>query len=326
MQKLLTFIVAAAMIYQIMNAKFGEHAANKMATEHKVQPVVSETKPELEGGFLERSLSKLLINVLKTPEGRTFFENMIQPVNKPITADSSGFVLDGAKFIEGMFRMKTSGEGAVGPASCGHIASISYTITTMDDIIVDKGSKSIQLGARDVIPALETTIIGMYVGQTREAITSSKYAYDDPKFRTANGQPSLNYKVKVTLLDIVPKTFMSSNDVRVFDDKIAYQMPYLCSERAVFDVTISSIDGKVIYDTNSLKTPISMILGDMAYPMIFSHALCGKIPTGTRTVIAQGKYLRSLVNKNMSRIFPKEQLPPEEFFLIEFKNFSQDGR
>ncbi|MES2215189.1 MAG: FKBP-type peptidyl-prolyl cis-trans isomerase [Pseudomonadota bacterium] len=335
MQKLLTLIIAAAMIYQIMNAKMTEYSSNKTAAAAKqevatVEPNTGHNQPEQnlepEGSFLEKSLSKLLINILKTPEGRTFFENMIQPVNKPITGSDTGFSFDSAKLVEGIFRINTTGEGKEGPVSCGAMAAIDYRITTMNDIIVDEGSKMIQLGRGEVIPALENIIVGMHIGQTREGVTSAKYAYDNPKFRGPNKEPSLNYKVKVTLRDILPKVFMPPSEVRIFDDKMAYQLPYLCSERATFDVKISKIDGKVIYDTESNNTPISMILGDMAYPMVFSHALFSKIPTGTRTVIAQGKYLKSLANKDIDKLGLKERIQPNEFFLIEFKNFNQDGR
>ena len=330
MQKFLTLTIAVAIIYQIMHIKIDDYITTKPIIEKSQTqtPAVVETPPqaELDGGFLEKSLSKVLINILKTPEGRTFFENMIQPIEKPMVGEDTGFSLDGTKLTENIFKIKTSGTKGLGPASCGHVVSVQYMITKMDGIIVDRGNQSFQLGASKVIPALEDIIVGMYVGQTREGVAPAKYAYDNPKFRGPNKEPGLNYKVTVTLENIMPSIFMPPAAIKIFDDKMAYQLPYLCSERAVFDVKISKIDGTTIYDTEKLQQPVSMILGDMHYPMIFSHGLFGKAPIGIRTVVAQGKYLRSLVNKDANKIFPQKQLPEEEFFFIEFKNFSKDGR
>ena len=58
----------------------------------------------------------------------------------------------------------------------------------------------------------------------------------------------------------------------------------------------------------------------MNYPMIFSHALYGKIPTGTRTIIANGSNYKALGMGN-SIIFPKEQLPANEYFMLELSDF-----
>ena len=79
MQKLLTLIVAAAILYQVIDYKIAEVSSNKkIVVEEKTPDTAKDSgDPKLEGGFLEKSLSTVLINVLKTPEGRTFFENIL---------------------------------------------------------------------------------------------------------------------------------------------------------------------------------------------------------------------------------------------------------
>lgn len=338
----MTLAITAAIIYTVVNSKIGQvpnqiqsttaaapSAASSPAVTTSTAQVATSPEmgpPEMEGNFIEKSLSKLLVNILKTPEGRTFFENLIQPVDKPMTGDGASFKLDNNKLIDGIFKIRTAGEVGLGPASCGHFVTVHYQIINTNNAVIEDATKTIKLGAGDAIPAIENIAVGMYVGQTREGYTSPRYAFVNQKFQSDTKKPGMSYKIKLHMLDIEPKTFIAPGEVKVFDDEISYQMPYLCGERVTCDVKINKVDGTVVYDSKERKQKLDMILGDPGYPMIFSHALFNKIPTGTRTVIARGKYFRSLANKDMNKIFPKEQLPMDDFFLIEFKNFSQDGR
>jgi len=314
MQKLLTFIIAAAIIYTLMNAKLDQFQKEKQATPAVEVAVAAGPDPEPEGNFLEKSLSKLLINILKTNEGRTFFENLIQPANRPLSAGGEAFKLDNSKLVEGIFKITTYGEGAVGPASCGHIVSVRYQLTTLTNTLIEEGEKTFSLGSDEAMVGMSDIIVGMYEGQSREGFIPQKYAHPAKNPNTA-------YKLKATLLSITPKLYASPLDIKIFDDEIAYSTPCLCGDRATFDVNIKRINGDVIYDSAKSGQKISMIIGDLAYPMIFSYALFNKVPVGTRTVLAQGKYLRSLATGDISRIFQKEQPAKDEFFIIEFKNF-----
>ena len=65
-----------------------------------------------------------------------------------------------------------------------------------------------------------------------------------------------------------------------------------------------------------------MKIGNLNYPMIFSHSLHNKIPVGTRTVIAKGKCFKSFASDN-STIFPNKILPEDEHFMVEFYNFHE---
>ena len=63
-----------------------------------------------------------------------------------------------------------------------------------------------------------------------------------------------------------------------------------------------------------------MQIGNLVYPMIFSHTLHNKIPVGNRTVITKGKFFKSYAS-NFSTIFPETTLPENEYFMLEFFNF-----
>lgn len=326
MNKTLTYIIGALIIYAIIDSKITEKQHNKtqktQTTTESLATEQAQLDTSLSGNMLEKSLSNLLVNILKTPEGRTFFENMIQPQNKSALGEDNGFKLNGTQIVESLFKIQTQGKGTIGPASCGHVVHASYQILTMDDIIVEETKKTFRLGSNEVMMGLENVIIGMYKGQTRIAVIPAQFAYN--KQLSEDKKPGLNYQIKVTLLDIIPQTFIS--DVKIFDDEIAYKPACLCGSRVSFDMKITKINGEEIYNTKTKEQKIQMILGDMSYPMIISHSLTGKIPVGERSVIAQGKYFRSLGDGKRNNIFKDKQLPMDEYFLIEFSNITTSGR
>jgi hypothetical protein len=255
----------------------------------------------------------VLSNVLKTNEGRLFLESLLQPM-KDSDGINEGFKMNSDNFVNSLFEINTTGVGGKGPASCGHIVKVDYKIFAANNALVEQNAATFPLGSGKIAPGLDAVIVGMKVGQTRHATISSKYFKD-----TANDKTSV-FKVNILLQDIMPDNF-ADNDVKIFDDQLAYKMPLLCGSLAVYDVKITSLrDNNIIYNSVGTGNKISMQLGNLAYPMIFSHALHNKIPIGTRTVIAKGKLFKSYASAN-SAIFPEKTLPEDEYFMIEFFKF-----
>ena len=52
---------------------------------------INQSSQNIEGGFIERTISKVMINVLKTPQGQETFIKMIQPLSDGKNTDN--FVL-----------------------------------------------------------------------------------------------------------------------------------------------------------------------------------------------------------------------------------------
>ena len=297
--------MAALIIYAVIDAK------NKVAppkTEQTVNNTSSDTstdepkvvmldpeKTELavEGGIIEKSLSKILINVIKTPEGRSFLEHIVRPANSPLSGEYT-LKINNDSFIKDIFKTKIVTEGEGPKVSCGHIVTVDYQITNSRRFIVESGKKTFALGSRDVIIGLNNVIVGMRKGESKIAQIHKHYAYESPYFK---GKPPVDptdyYIVKVSLIEAIPHNFIDDS-VKIFDDEVSYSIPYLCGDNAIFDANIMKIDGTSIYDSKTKGKQISMILGDGLYPMIFSHALFNKTPFGTRTVICKGQYLRGL--------------------------------
>ena len=58
-------------------------------------------------------------------------------------------------------------------------------------------------------------------------------------------------KLNVTLKEIMPQNFVDE-DVKVFDDEIAYKLPLLCGGNSVYNARITKLsNSEVIYDSKS---------------------------------------------------------------------------
>lgn len=324
MQKLLTIIIAAMIAYSLAKEHFQDE--KPVASSSNLASEQTTPTPEMTGSMIERTISTILLNVITTKEGQEVVEKMIKPqypIQTNITKQPNISARKDSKItIEQLFNIETKGEAieGKGPAICGHSVRAKYRIYRAEDnILAEEGTKIFTLGTRDTLLGLENVIVGMYIGQTRHALIPAQFS----QTRTPSADKKVNvaYKVDVTLLDIVPPTFIRQDAIRVFDETISNSTPYLCGSSARFDLKISKLNGDVIYNTKSTKNnSINMLIGDMNYPIVISYALFNRISEGIHTVLAPGKYFRAFGNKNSNRIFPKEQLPEEEFFIMEISS------
>lgn len=338
MQKIITLLITAAIIYMLFQHNIGNIKAplKPAPSETRVDSVqeqeIGNKDNEPAGNFIEKTLSNVLINILKTDQGRMFFENIIQPMNGPMAASGQGFKINNDHLVEAMFDIKTFGDGQEGPASCGHVVTVSYKILTPDNMIISEGTKSYPLGSEEIATGVDAVIVGMKTGQTRTALISSKYT-DIGTARSADNKVD-SFKLNVTLKSIMPQNFVIEKvNATIFDDEIAYKLPLLCGRKAVYHARVTRLsNGKVLYDSGARdqghaqekeRAKINMRIGSLNYPLIFSHALHNKIPTGTRTVIAKGQLFKSFVN-DFSVIFPDTKLPENEFFMLELYDFENN--
>ena len=315
MQKLLSLIITAGIIYMLVKNTMGNVEIPKSATPKEENNSTERTvAPELTGNFLEKTISSVLVNVLKTDEGKYFLENLIQPMNGPLAGSEVGFKMNNDDFINAIFKITTYDKGEKGPASCGHLVTVHYKVTTIANLAVDEKTITFPLGSNKSVPGMDAVIVGMKTGQTRQATIASKYFSNLEKHK--NG----SFKLTVTLKDIAPDNFINDS-VKIFDDRLAYKIPMLCGGNAIYDVKITNLSRNlVIYNSVNSGKKISMQIGDLNYPMIFSHSLHNKVPIGVRTVITKGNYLKSYASE-YSRIFPETKIPEDEYFMIEFSNF-----
>lgn len=317
MQKTLTLLIAGAILYMIV-----QHSANSIVlptnnqtdtTTNQVNNTEKEPTPA-SGNFVEKTLSTVLINVLKTDEGRIFIENLVQPANKSLAESGDGFSMNSDLFLNSIFYISTFGEGEKGPASCGQIVTAHYKILSSNNIVLEDKTATFALGANEIAPGLDAVIAGMKTGQTRHATITNKYIQG-----TEKDKPS-SFKINVLLKEIMPANF-AGDEVQIFDDRLTYRVPLVCGNKAIYDAKITRLsNGEVLFDSTKTGKKINMTIGNITYPAIFSHALHNKIPVGRRTVLTPGRLLKSYASNN-SVIFPEETFSSNEYFMVELFNF-----
>jgi len=327
MQKFLSLIIVALILYNIVKLKISSDNNNPAVVEQTTlnnssadrnQASINNDPPvSLNGNLFERTISKIVINALKTEEGKAFFENILQPLNKPI--DTKDYSIPVYKdLITPLFKINTIGNGNIGPASCGHVVTVFYQITDMNNNLISEDTKTFTLGSGSVMLGLDNVIIGMNVGQAREAIIPAKYAVN---LKVNNDNIDNSYRVNVMLKSILPQNFIKTNEVKMYDNEIAYRIPLLCGEKVAFNAKITRLaNGEVLYDSKAKGQKIDMKIGDITYPLIFSYALQGKVPVGIRTVIAKGQSFKAL-GSNANKIISQQLLPVNEYLMLEINDF-----
>lgn len=324
MQRLISLIIVALILYNIVKLKISPDNQDSMAVEKTTlnnsstegnQTSINNDPPvSLNGNLIERTISKIVINALNTEEGKAFFENILQPLNKPI--DTKDYSIPVHKdLVSPLFKINTIGNGNIGPASCGHVVTVFYQISDIDNNLITEDTKTFTLGSGSVMLGLDNVIVGMNVGQAREAIISGKYAF--------NGANNIDnsYRVNVMLKSILPQNFVKSSEVKIYDDEIAYRVPLLCGEKVAFNAKITRLaNGEVLYDSKSKGQKVDMKIGDITYPLIFSYGLQGKVPVGTRTIIAKGQTFKAL-GSSINKIISQELLPVNEYLMLEISDF-----
>jgi hypothetical protein len=334
MHRLMSLILIIVVIYTVIKAKnggkdpfFGEAINSDAYIEGTATPqyVPEETTPKMEGGFLEKTLSTIIINTLKTERGRIIIEKMIQPANTPLVDKDYSLKINNMNIIDSKFRIKTTKEGqGDAKAICGHSVNITYRVVNMKDMIIESGKKSMILGDARIFKGMDNIIIGMKIGESRSAIIPEEFAYEAFGFKGKKpANPSHDYKVEVTLDGILSEIFID-NKVKIFDDEISFKMPTLCGDIVSSDVKITTLNGDDIFDSKALKQEVKFKLGDLSYPVIFSYGLFNKQDKGTRTIIFSGKYLRSFMNSASSAIFPNDQPEADQFYMLEFENLTMN--
>jgi hypothetical protein len=326
-EKLFKWALVLFLIYALFSSPIaknrlqsGFESANNVISQSISQEKIPESD-KFEGTMVEKYLSNVAVNVLKTPEGRAFFENLITPIGIGMESKDSGSNEEiQNKMIESLFKVSILQQGDGREACCGHIAQFKYEITDSSGRVIEQEQTRIeQLGARLVIPALENIIPGMKVGELRRATSPGEYAYDATKFRKNSVRFGEAVKIEVRLLDVQPNFVIDPKEIRIFDDRIAFQIPLLCGDVVKFRAKILKFDGTEIFNSDAAfrGQKIQMRIGDNSFPAIFSYGLHKKVPVGKRTIITPGRYFQSILSKSSNKIFPNSMPSQKEYFLLE---------
>lgn len=330
MNRIIGFLLIILTLYYV--AKFRNNGQDPLFPEKTIKsdtleaynvPEYLKTPPpeEFEGTSFEKTVSKIVVNIMKTEKGRLLVEKMLRPVT--MAPEDSDFTVkaNDRTVIDNLLNIKEVNIGTGRSAVCGHRALVEYRVANMSDLILDKGTKEITLGEGSIFYGLDNVVVGMKEGGFTRALVNHKLAYDHAEYK---GKKPINktndYKLEVKLIEVISKMDIKS-DVRIFDDKISLKFPLMCGDRASFDVKIEELGGKTILNTKSNGHSIGYKLGDSTFPIIFSHSLFNKHDKGSRFVILPGTYLKRFDN-NIFGMMNKELIKNKAHYLIEFSNVS----
>lgn len=294
MRKILFLLFSFALLSLII--KYDYAKTFLPASREEAKKIQEADLKNLEGNFIEKALSKILINVLKTEEGRTFFENLVKP--EPKNSEREFLKYPGKEnSLAKILKIKKSGEGWGGQALCGHRVEVFYTIKNLKGRIVEEGEKTFAPGDRSVIPGLAFSVIGMKKGQKARAILPPKYAYGEPEYRRKGIAAGENYLLEVELKKISPDIFLEEGETKIFDETGLdfYEKPAFCGDKIAISLKITNLsNGKILSEEKNL----SLKIGDPNLPIILSHALHDRPINQKRTLLAKGISLGSLYSKN----------------------------
>lgn len=331
MYRLTGFLLILLVLYYVAKFRSGgkdpiftpESALTESLEGHRAKEYleIKGSSEKMEGTGFEKSVSKILVNIMKTEKGRLMLEKMFRPMNSPIQDKDYTMNVNDRMILDNILNIKVSKESGGRRAICGHRVKVKYSIANMSDMIMDKGERQMHLGSGEIFQGLDNVIVGMKEGEVRTALIPDKFAYES---RDYEGKKPLNatkdYRMEVTLNKIEsPEDF--GDDLYIFDDKVSLKFPMMCGDVANFDARIEELGGKILFDTFGTHHNISYRLGDKNYPLVFSHILFNKDSKGTRHAFLPGKYLQGFTH-NVFVDMDQSSIMPEKYYLVKFSNIS----
>jgi len=315
MQRFLTFSIFLLLIYSIVKSRIIDNDGIKnilntfgLVTQLKTEntsDIPEEKTPELKGNFIEKTVSTIASNLLKTPQGKDFFNKLIQPRYDAQGGASIFLKSNSDDVVRSLFMVNDISIGQGPYACCGQKAKILYKIYG------EKGDQSswekdIVIGNSDLSPNLDSIIVGMSKGGVRSAVL--KNLRDLEKIENnKNMVPSV--QCDISLLDLYPQNFEISK-LRIFDDAFGYTIPILCGESIALKIKIIKLDNSEIYKSDKISFTLGQENDD--WPEFFSYVLYNKMPVGSRFVITPTIYLERLAKKLSLN------LDSDKYVIIEF--------
>ena len=252
----------------------------------------------MEGNFLERSISKIVSNVIKTEEGKELFTKMIRPTNSFAENDGVTIKFDDKKILNSLFKITEITPGQGMPACCGDKVKINYKLykpegTENQDLEIVLGSKlknnfitSLFIGMK------KNSKISALVPNNTENISINELQVDQSKYT----------QIEASLIEI-SHSEINPREIKIFNDGFSYFLPVLCGDKIKFNLVIEDLAGEILFTTEKEKVKIEMNLGDEQFPAIFSYAIFNQTISVNRTIIAPAKYLRKCDKKfNLSNV------------------------
>jgi hypothetical protein len=321
MKKIFIPVFIALLIYFVMQNNFMNMYSTysppiKSKQINTQDDQAAKNDDNISGNFLERTMSNVLANILKTEEGKAIFAQIIQPMYQPLNGELIGYKVNNSNIIDSMFHINILQAGAGKNTVCGQKVVINYKIYDLTgNLLSTENDKHIRLGENMIVPSLDAVIVGMKKGEKRSALITDKYINYATHNLSSDKKTTYNAKFDIELISAEDLPY-NYNDVRMFDDEMAYTVPLLCGMETSFDMKVTDLtNNKTLYDTKG-KDQIKMRIGQPDYPLILSFLIHNKIPVGTRTAIIQAFMLKDKTFGNNIKIDNKNS-----YLMIELSDF-----
>ncbi len=311
-QKALTLFIVVVIVYSLLkenistvlplDTMFDSTQKTEQEIKDKEKDVSDKAKDfekSMEGNFIERSISKIVSNVIKTEEGKELFTKMIRPTNS--FAENNGITIkfDDKKILNSLFKMTEITQGHGMSACCGDKVKINYKLyksegTENQDLELILGDSELK----------NNFITSLFVGMKKNSKISALVPNNSKNLSMNDLQVDhTKYtQIEASLIEILHSD-INPSEIKIFNDGFSYFLPVLCGDKIKFNLVIEDLTGKILFTTEKEKAKIEMNLGDKQFPAIFSYAIFNQTISVNRTIIAPAKYLRNFEKKfNLSNL------------------------
>lgn len=321
----LIFIIVMIFIY-LDNKPQNTNISSKSSEIAKniVKTITPETdnkadNKEIEGNFVERALSRVASNALKTPEGQTFLNNLVVKDYKKLNQEDPYNITD-IDLVANLHNIEADNSKATHKIYCGDIVKVKYIIKDVHDKQLESATKLVTLGEGNLLPALEDAIANSYVGSKLKLITPLEYGYHSAAYKfniNSKNKPAI---VKVEA-EIISKANPNQETNKIYKSNkfFAHQKPLSCGQSLNFTYKLTELDGKEIMQQKNYAYKIGL----RSDPIIFSRALFNEIKASHLQVIFAGRELKNFENKFNAK-FKNKQLKDDKFYYLEIFDIKAD--
>jgi FKBP-type peptidyl-prolyl cis-trans isomerase len=255
-----------------------EEARKERQTEY---PRLSYSNKEEEPSFLESPVNTILEKLKETETGQTIVQAMITRglQEKYGTQDVYTILSQQANALYVTDTLKGSGS----TVSCGSTVNITYQLYVDHSILVENRSKpfSFVIGKKQVVPGLETGLVGMQEKGKRMIYVPAYLGFDHPGFNNdliARGKP---VRYDVELKKITNRGIKKLLPVNTYDNNEGEGKELACGDTAHLNINFRSLQGTSFYE--NFRT--SFVVGDNEIFKGLEHGVIGMRPGGIRTLV-----------------------------------------
>jgi hypothetical protein len=264
----------------------------------KIENAKKEGSYHQSQNIVERVVTNVLTDFVKTPTGYVMAKNLLTPQNQMNITNqyisTSGYNKQLEKYKLEHLR---ESEGAI--TNCGQRIKLQYIITDSNETVLDSKVTEYRVGKHN-IEEFNILPIGLRTG----GLSKAKF------FSTRDNISLQNIFVTLSVLKHIDNNDINTQNIKIFDEYISNNRPIQCADNIRFDFKLSEISGKTISEgSKELK------LGDTESNHVLSYLLTNMQLMGTRTIIIKAEELKKGKNPIINTEYKQNN-----YIILELKN------